>query len=77
MFFLPLVAGICPLIHLLVFQRPFLQGVSCLSEDVRAVLPAANELENCLTELYCSACQENGSTLMFSEEFIHYQVCVF
>ncbi|KAL3499395.1 hypothetical protein ACH5RR_038488 [Cinchona calisaya] len=54
--------------------RPFLQGVSCLSEEVRAVLPAANELENCLTDLYCSACQENGLTLMFSEEFIHYQI---
>ncbi|XP_027084431.2 protein unc-13 homolog isoform X3 [Coffea arabica] len=54
--------------------RPFLQSVSCLSEDVRAVLPAANELENCLTELYCTACQENGLTLQFSEEFIHYQI---
>lgn len=54
--------------------RPFLQNVSCLSEDVRAVLPAANELENCLTELYCSACQENGLTLLFSEEFIRYQI---
>ncbi|CAI9093969.1 OLC1v1029593C1 [Oldenlandia corymbosa var. corymbosa] len=52
---------------------PYLQGISCLSEDVKEVLPAANSLENCLTELY-SACQKNGSTLPFSEQFVHYKV---
>ncbi|KAF3448508.1 hypothetical protein FNV43_RR09221 [Rhamnella rubrinervis] len=41
----------------------FLHGVSCLSEDVKQVLPAAALLDHHLTQLYVSACGVNGQDL--------------
>lgn len=56
-------------------QTPFLKDASSLSEDVRVVLPEASMLEDYLTELYYSACHENGLNLLSGEEFVPYQVC--
>ncbi|XP_059645069.1 protein unc-13 homolog isoform X2 [Cornus florida] len=54
--------------------KPFLEGVSCLSEDVRLVLPAANMLEHDLTKLYSSACEGNGLHSPCSQPFDLYQI---
>ncbi|KAL6556364.1 hypothetical protein OROGR_005652 [Orobanche gracilis] len=40
---------------------PFIKDITCLTEDVRKVLPAAYELENWLIKLYSSASEENYS----------------
>ncbi|KAI5655545.1 hypothetical protein M9H77_32732 [Catharanthus roseus] len=53
---------------------PFLKDASSLSEDVRVVLPEASMLEDYLTELYYSACHENGLNLLSGEEFVPYQI---
>ncbi|KAA8522362.1 hypothetical protein F0562_013277 [Nyssa sinensis] len=54
--------------------KPFLKGVSCLSEDVRLVLSAADMLDHDLTQLYYSACDENGLHSLCSQKFDHYQI---
>ncbi|KAL5748684.1 hypothetical protein ACOSP7_025728 [Xanthoceras sorbifolium] len=54
--------------------KPFLKEVSCLSEDVRFVLPAADMLDHYLTQLYTSAFQENGSHHPFNQTLDHYQI---
>ncbi|RVW16444.1 hypothetical protein CK203_067831 [Vitis vinifera] len=41
--------------------KPFLKGVTSLSEDVKLVLPAADMLDHDLTQLYSSACKDHGS----------------
>uniref|UniRef100_A0A5B7C3J2 MHD1 domain-containing protein n=1 Tax=Davidia involucrata TaxID=16924 RepID=A0A5B7C3J2_DAVIN len=54
--------------------KPFLKGVSCLSEDVRLVLSAADMLDHDLAQLYSSACEENGFHSPCSQQFDHYQI---
>lgn len=63
-------------IHIFYGERlmPYLRNVVSLSEEVREVLSAANALENCLYELYFAAGQENGSSLLSSDGFVHYQI---
>lgn len=55
-------------------QKPFLKDVTCLTQDVRKVLPAAYALEHCLIKLYSSACKERELHFLHGQEFDHYQV---
>ncbi|KAK4389327.1 protein unc-13 [Sesamum angolense] len=52
--------------------KPFLKDITCLTEDVRKVLPGAYALERCLIQLYSSACEENDS--QYCQEFDHYPI---
>ncbi|KAI3468779.1 hypothetical protein Pfo_025442 [Paulownia fortunei] len=52
--------------------KPFIKDITCLTEDVRKVLPAAYALEHCLIELYSSACKENNSH--YGREFEPYPI---
>ncbi|XP_058104836.1 protein unc-13 homolog isoform X2 [Magnolia sinica] len=63
------------LLHQLYGERlkPFLDGVSLLSEDVRLVLPAADMLDQNLTQIFRSACGEDMNPL-FSKDLKPYQV---
>ncbi|KAJ4823461.1 hypothetical protein Tsubulata_019697, partial [Turnera subulata] len=54
--------------------KPFLNGVSSLSEDVRSVLPAAAMLDQYLTYLYTSALDDNKSLRSFRPKLDHYQI---
>ncbi|XP_052209822.1 protein unc-13 homolog isoform X2 [Diospyros lotus] len=54
--------------------KPFLKGVSCLSEDVRSVLPAADKLQHDLTWLYTSAHEDNASHSPCNLQFDPYQI---
>lgn len=54
--------------------KPFLKGVSCLSEDVRSVLSAADMLETYLTQLYTSSCKENRLIQPFIPDIDLYQI---
>ncbi|KAJ0049443.1 hypothetical protein Pint_16079 [Pistacia integerrima] len=54
--------------------KPFLNGVSSLSEDVKLVLPAADVLDHYLTQLYTSAFEENRSHHPIRKELDHYQI---
>ncbi|CAL5360013.1 hypothetical protein CsSME_00050374 [Camellia sinensis var. sinensis] len=54
--------------------NPFLKGVSCLTEEVRLVLPAADMLDHDLTRLYSSACEEIALHSPCSLQFHHYQI---
>lgn len=53
--------------------KPFLEGVSCLSEDVRLVLSAANKLEQDLRRLYFSS-QDNVLHSSCGLQLNHYQI---
>lgn len=53
--------------------KPFLQGVTSLSEDARLVLPAANKLDQYLTQIYTSACEKKGSHHHMNQ-LEHYQI---
>ncbi|XP_011081012.1 uncharacterized protein LOC105164132 isoform X1 [Sesamum indicum] len=52
--------------------KPFLKDITCLTDDVRKVLPAAYALERCLIQLYSSACEGNDS--QYCQEFDHYPI---
>ncbi|GFQ01344.1 hypothetical protein PHJA_002278300 [Phtheirospermum japonicum] len=52
--------------------KPFIKDITCLTEDVRKVLPAAYELETWLIKLYSSACKENYSH--YGLELEHYPI---
>ncbi|KAG8374878.1 hypothetical protein BUALT_Bualt10G0041300 [Buddleja alternifolia] len=52
--------------------KPFLKDVTCLTEDVKKVLPAAYALERYLIEQSSSACKENNSD--YGQEFEHYPI---
>ncbi|KAK9984439.1 hypothetical protein SO802_033964 [Lithocarpus litseifolius] len=54
--------------------KPFLKGVSSLSEDVRSVLPAAHLLDDDLTQLYISACEENRQHHHLNPDLDHYPI---
>lgn len=54
--------------------KPFLKGVTSLSEDVKLVLPAADMLDHDLTQLYSSACKDHGSFHSFDQDFDHYEI---
>ncbi|XP_031251761.1 protein unc-13 homolog [Pistacia vera] len=54
--------------------KPFLNGVSSLSEDVKLVLPAADVLDHYLTQLYTFAFEENRSHHPIRKELDHYQI---
>lgn len=54
--------------------KPFLKGVSSLSEDVRLVLPAAHLLDDDLTQLYISACEENRQHHHLNQDLNHYPI---
>lgn len=64
------------LLHQFYGQRlkPFLDGISELSEDVRSVLSMADILEHDLTRLYSFKCKENGLSSPLIDDFDHYQV---
>ncbi|KAL8543750.1 hypothetical protein ACS0TY_004350 [Phlomoides rotata] len=52
--------------------KPFIKDITCFTEDVRKVLPAAYELEHCLIKLSSSACKENN--IHHDQEFEHYPI---
>ncbi|KAM3687195.1 hypothetical protein ACJW31_10G059700 [Castanea mollissima] len=54
--------------------KPFLKGVSYLSEDVRTVLPAAHLLDDDLTQLYISAREENRQHHHLNQDLDHYPI---
>ncbi|XP_059444572.1 protein unc-13 homolog [Corylus avellana] len=54
--------------------KPFLKGVSSLSEDVRSVLSAAHSLDHDLTELYISACEDNRLHHHLNRDLDHYPI---
>ncbi|XP_019055877.1 PREDICTED: uncharacterized protein LOC104612733 isoform X2 [Nelumbo nucifera] len=54
--------------------KPFLDGVSLLTEDVRSVLPAANMLDNLLTQLCYVASGEDKFNSPFTKDMKHYQI---
>ncbi|KAK9277789.1 hypothetical protein L1049_007336 [Liquidambar formosana] len=82
--FYPVLRHWCPgagmisvmLLHQLYGKRlkPFLRGVSSLSEDVRSVLPAADMLDYDLTRLYTSACEESRLHYPLDQDLDHYQI---
>lgn len=53
--------------------RPFLRGVSSLSEDVRSVLPAADMLDQDLTQLYNSVEQNKLHSPLY-QNLDHYKI---
>ncbi|XP_060674146.1 protein unc-13 homolog isoform X3 [Ziziphus jujuba] len=71
--FYPVMRQWCPesgmivakLLHQIYWERLsiFLNEVSCLSEDVKQVLPAAGSLDNDLRQLYATACEGNNQDL--------------
>ncbi|XP_044485853.1 protein unc-13 homolog isoform X2 [Mangifera indica] len=54
--------------------KPFLKGVSSLSEDAKLVLPAADVLDHYLNQLYTSGLKENKSHHPIRKELDHYQI---
>uniref|UniRef100_A0A2P2M0R4 Uncharacterized protein MANES_01G065400 n=1 Tax=Rhizophora mucronata TaxID=61149 RepID=A0A2P2M0R4_RHIMU len=54
--------------------KPFLKGVSSLSEDVKLVLPAADMLDHYLTQLYTSVMEANNMVHSFSQDLDHYEI---
>ncbi|XP_048229878.1 protein unc-13 homolog isoform X2 [Ricinus communis] len=54
--------------------KPFLKGVSSLSEDVRSVLPAAKMLDDYLTQLHITALEANRSCHSSNQTLDHYQI---
>lgn len=53
--------------------RPFIQGISCLSQDVKLVLAAAHMLDRKLTQLY-SFSDGNSLHQPFKVDLDHYQI---
>ncbi|KAF5182736.1 unc-13-like protein [Thalictrum thalictroides] len=54
--------------------KPFLVGVTCLSDEVRSVLPAADMLDWKLAQLYYSARCEDKLQSPLSKDLDHYQI---
>ncbi|CAI0414257.1 unnamed protein product [Linum tenue] len=54
--------------------KPFLVGVSSISENIRSVLAAANQLDYYLTQLYKSASKANTSIRFSIQDLEHYQI---
>lgn len=54
-------------------QKPFLDGVSHLSEDVASVLPAADSLEQYLLDLIGTVSEE-GEDNVYEQQLVRYQV---
>ncbi|PIA35780.1 hypothetical protein AQUCO_03500267v1 [Aquilegia coerulea] len=54
--------------------KPFLDGVTCLSDEVRSVLPAADMLDWKLAQLYYSASSENKLHPPLRKDLDHYQI---
>ncbi|KAF9602162.1 hypothetical protein IFM89_025435 [Coptis chinensis] len=54
--------------------KPFLDGVTCLSDDVRSVLPAADVLDRRLSHLFYSAHAEDKLHSPISKDLDHYQI---
>ncbi|KAJ8767614.1 hypothetical protein K2173_018172 [Erythroxylum novogranatense] len=54
--------------------RPFLNEASSLSEDVIAVLSAADMLDHYLTQLYTSVAEANKMLDSFNQDMSHYQI---
>ncbi|XP_047340889.1 protein unc-13 homolog isoform X1 [Impatiens glandulifera] len=52
--------------------KPFLEGITSLSEEVRSVLPAADMLNRNLTQLLSSTYNTNG--VGYSQQLQHYQI---
>ena len=55
-------------------QKPFLDGVSQLTDDVAYVLPAAGILEQFLKELVTSVTDDEGGRRVFEQQMTPYQV---
>ncbi|KNA18539.1 hypothetical protein SOVF_069820 isoform A [Spinacia oleracea] len=53
---------------------PFIQGISCLSQDVKLVLAAAHMLDRQLTQLYSFSYHGNSSHQLFKVDLDHYQI---
>ncbi|GLJ39640.1 hypothetical protein SUGI_0810350 [Cryptomeria japonica] len=54
--------------------KPFLDGVSHLTEDVASVLPAADTLEQCLVELLSSVCKDGDADSHYKQQMPPYQI---
>ncbi|WCJ26202.1 hypothetical protein M5689_008037 [Euphorbia peplus] len=82
--FWPVLCQWCPqslmistvLLHQLYGKRlkPFLKGVSALSEEVRLVLPGAEMLDRYLTQLHSLAIEANGLIHPINQNLDHYQI---
>lgn len=55
-------------------QKPFLDGVSQLTDDVASVLPAADILEQFLKELVTSVTDDEDGRRVFEQQMTPYQV---
>lgn len=62
------------LILLIVLQKPFLDEVSQLTDDVSSVLPAADSLEQFLMELIKSVTDDDDARRDFEQQLTPYQV---
>ncbi|XP_065858206.1 protein unc-13 homolog isoform X2 [Euphorbia lathyris] len=54
--------------------KPFLEGVSALSEEVRLVLPGAEMLDRYLTQLHSLAVEANGLIHPINQKLDHYLI---
>ena len=59
---------------LIVLQKPFLDEVSQLTDDVASVLPAADSLEQYLMELIASVTDDEDARRVFEQQMTPYQV---
>ena len=59
---------------LVVLQKPFLDEVSQLTDDVASVLPAADSLEQFLMELVSSVTDDEDGRRVFEQQMTPYQV---
>lgn len=55
-------------------QKPFLDEVSQLTDDVSSVLPAADSLEQYLMELIASVTDDEDARRVFDNQMTPYQV---
>lgn len=55
-------------------QKPFLDEVSQLTDDVSSVLPAADSLEQYLMELIASVTDDEDARRVFEQQMTPYQV---
>ncbi|XP_048501094.1 protein unc-13 homolog isoform X2 [Beta vulgaris subsp. vulgaris] len=64
------------LLHQLFWERlrPFIQGISCFSQDVKVVLAAARMLDRELTQLYSFSCKGNSFHQPLKADLDHYQI---
>ncbi|KMT12138.1 hypothetical protein BVRB_5g100900 [Beta vulgaris subsp. vulgaris] len=64
------------LLHQLFWERlrPFIQGISCFSQDVKVVLAAARMLDRELTQLYSFSSKGNSFHQPLKADLDHYQI---